>query len=283
MYGHDPHGRVNVAIYIGRRDFIVTLGGAATAWPLEGRTQQPVMPVIGYPNSRSRDSDAPYRAAFHRGLKEAGFVEPQNVTIEYRWAEYQYNRLPALAAELVGRKVNMIFATAIQAALPAKDASTIIPVVFAIGADPVKFGLVSSFNRPGGNITGVTWLGGPTLAAKRLGLLHELVPAATVIAVLVNPTNPTSDAEASELQRAAQVLGVRLHILNASTDGDLDLTFVNAVRQRAGALLVATDAFLYAQHDQLAALAARNAVPAIHQAREFATAGGLMSYGGEHY
>jgi len=173
----------------------------------------------------------------------------------------------------------MIFATAIQAALPAKNASTTIPVVFGIGSDPVKFGLVSSFNRPSTNITGVTWLGGPTLAAKRLGLLHELVPAATVIAVLVNPTNPTSDAEASELQRAAQVLGIRLHILNASTDREIDSAFVNVVRQRAGALLVATDAFLNSQHDQLAALATRNAVPAIHQTREFTAAGGLMSYG----
>jgi ABC-type uncharacterized transport system substrate-binding protein len=260
-----------------RREFISLLG-ATVAWPLAVRAQQQV-PVIGYLNSRAPDGDAPYTSTFRQGLKEAGFVENQNVTLDYRWADYQYNRLPGLAAELVTRKVSVIFATALQAALPAKDATATLPIVFAIGSDPVKFGLVSSFNRPGGNITGVSWLGGPTLAAKRLALLHELVPTAIVIAGLINPANPAADAEKRELERAARTMGLQLHIETASNDRDIEASFANLVQQRVGALLVATDAFLNAQYDQLAALAAHHALPAIHATREFATAGGLMSYG----
>jgi putative tryptophan/tyrosine transport system substrate-binding protein len=199
-----------------RREFITLLGGAAAAWPLAARAQQRAMPVIGYLNSRTADGDAPYRVAFHQGLKEAGFVEGQNVAIEYRWAEYQYDRLPELASELVRRKVGIIYATALQAAQPAKDATATIPTVFAVGSDPVKFGLVSSFNRPGGNITGVSWLGGPTLAAKRLELLHELVPTAIAIAVLVNPKGPATEAETKELKQAASALGLQLHVHNAN-------------------------------------------------------------------
>jgi len=262
-----------------RREFITLLGGAAAAWPLTARAQQAAKPVIGYLNSRTADGDAPYRVAFHQGLKEVGFVEGQNVAIDYRWAEYQYSRLPELAAELVRSKADIIFATAIQAALAAKDATATIPIVFAIGSDPVKFGLVSSFNLPGSNITGVSWLGGPTLAAKRLELLHELVPSATVMAVLVNPTNQASEAETKELKEAARALGLQLHVLNATIDRDIDSAFVSLVRQRIGALVVATDGLFVARYNQLAALAGRNAVPAIHQMREFAAAGGLMSYG----
>jgi putative ABC transport system substrate-binding protein len=265
-------------VNIGRRELIAALGSAAT-WPLTARAQQPTMPVIGYLNSRSRAGDASYSGAFHQGLKEAGFVEGQNVAVEYRWADYQYDRLPTLAAELVRHPVDIVFATAIQAALPAKAAIKTIPVVFAIGSDPVKFGLVLNFNRPGGNITGVSWLGGPTLAAKRLELLHEMVPTATMIGVLVNPSNQATEAETRELKEAARVLGLQLHILNASTERDLSSAFVSLGQQRAGALLVATDALLNSLYDQLAALAGRLAVPTIHQTREFAAAGGLMSYG----
>jgi putative ABC transport system substrate-binding protein len=267
-----------MAIYIRRRELLLALGGTAAA-PLTARAQKPKLPTIGYLNSRTADGDASYRVAFHQGLKAAGFVEGENVTIEYRWAEHQYNRLPELAAELVRHNASIIFATAIQAALPAKDATRTIPIVFAIGSDPVKFGLVSTFNRPGGNITGVSWLGGPTLAAKRLELLHELVPTATVMAVLINPTNPAAEAERKELKEAADALRLQLHFLNASTVRDIDSAFASLVKQRVGALLVTTDSLLITRYDQLAMLAGRNAVPAIHQAREFVAAGGLMSYG----
>jgi putative tryptophan/tyrosine transport system substrate-binding protein len=262
-----------------RRRHLITLLGGAAAWPLAVRAQQPAMPVIGYLSGRTADSDAPYRIAFHRGLKGIGFIEGQNVAIEYRWAEYQYNRLPELAAELVRRKTGIIFATPLQSGLAAKEATATIPIVFAVGSDPIKFGLVSSFNRPGGNITGVSWLGGPTLAAKRLELLHELVPTATVVAVLANPTSPNTEAETKELREAARAHGLQLQIFSATTDRDIDSAFASLVSQRVGALVVATDALLNAQYDQLAALTGRNAVPAIHQLREFATAGGLMSYG----
>jgi putative tryptophan/tyrosine transport system substrate-binding protein len=260
-----------------RREFISLIGGAA-AWPLAARAQQSAMPVIGYLNNGSRGGDTPYRAAFHQGLKEAGYVEGQNLAIEYRWAEFQYDRLPVLAADLVRHRVSAIFATTIMAALPAKAATATIPIVFAIGSDPIKFGLVSTFNRPGGNITGVSWLGGPTLAAKRLEILHELVPTATVIAMLVNPNNPAVEAETREVKEAARSLGLQVDVLNASTERDINSAFASLVKEQAGALLVATDLFLTDRCDQLVALAGRHALPAMYSHRECAVAGGLMSY-----
>jgi putative ABC transport system substrate-binding protein len=260
-----------------RREFITLLGGAAT-WPIAAHAQQGPMPVIGYLTGASSERD-PFRAAFHLGLKEAGYVERQNAIIEYRWAEYRYDRLPNLAADLVRRQVAVIFAAPITAALPAKAATATIPIVFAIGSDPVKFGLVASFNRPGGNITGVSWLGGPTLAAKRLELLHELVPTATVIALLVNPANQAAEAETRELKEAARALGLQTVVFSASTERDIDLAFASLVEQRAGALVVATDLFLTDRRNQLVGLSGRYKVPAIYPRREFFDAGGLMSYG----
>jgi putative tryptophan/tyrosine transport system substrate-binding protein len=262
-----------------RREFITLLGGAAVAWPIKAGAQHQKVPVIGYLNSRSRDGDAPFLAAFRQGLKEAGYVEAQNVAIEYRWADFQYDRLPTLADDLVMRQVAVIFASAIQAALPAKAATATIPIIFAIGSDPVEFGLVASFNRPAGNVTGVSWLGGPTLAAKRLELLHELIPTATDIAVLVNPTNQAAEAETGELKQAARLLRLQLNVLNASTDRDIDSAFTTLLKQRASALLVTSDVFLLDRRDQLVALSGRHAVPAIYQSREFPDVGGLMSYG----
>ena len=261
-----------------RREFLL-LGGAAAAWPMAARAQQPAMPVIGHLDARSRDSDAPFRAGFYQGLNEAGFVEGRNLSVEYRWGDFQYDRLPALAADLVRRQVAVIYATPLQAALPAKAATTVIPIVFAIGSDPVMFGLVSSFNRPGGNISGVSWLGGHTLQAKRLELLRELVPTASVIAVLVNPTNPGAEAETKELNEAARLLGIRLNIQTVSNGRDIDAAFESLVKQRADALLVTTDAVFFDRRAQLAVLTARHGMPAIYYIREFATAGGLMSYG----
>jgi putative ABC transport system substrate-binding protein len=261
-----------------RREFIALVGGAA-AWPVAARSQQPPMPVIGYLNQSSRDFDTPYRAAFHQGLKEAGYIEGRNLAIEYRWADFQYDRLPVLAADLVRHRVLAIFATTLMAALPAKAETATIPIVFAIGSDPVKFRLVHTFNRPGGNITGVSWLGGPTLAAKRLETLHELVPTATIIAMLVNPNNPAVEAETREVKEAARSLGFQVDVLNASTEPDINSAFVNLVKQRAGALLVATDMFFDNRRDQLVALSLRHALPAIYSRREFVDVGGLMSYG----
>jgi putative ABC transport system substrate-binding protein len=260
-----------------RRDFITLLGGAA-AWPIAARAQQPRSPVIGYLNTRSRDGDTPFRAAFLQGLKEAGYIEGTNVTVDYLWADFQYDRLPQLAADLVRRRVSVIFATPIQAALPAKAATAAIPIVFAIGSDPVDVGLVSSLSRPGSNITGVSWLGS-TLEAKRLEILRELVPTARVIAVLINPTNPVAEAEARELREAAELLGVQLMFLNTANERDIYAAFETIAKQQPDALLIAADAFLVDQRDQLALLTARHALPAIYFTREFASAGGLMSYG----
>jgi putative ABC transport system substrate-binding protein len=259
-----------------RRDFIAVAGGAA-AWPLAARAQQ-AMPVIGYLNARSRSGDTPFRLAFYQGLKEAGYIEGTNVTIDHRWADFQYDRLPQLAADLVRRQVSIIFATPIQAALPAKAATAVIPIVFAIGSDPVEVGLVSALNRPDRNITGVSWLGA-TLEAKRLELLRELVPAARVIAVLVNPANQAAEAEIKELKEAARLLGVQLAFLTTTNDRDIDVAFETIAKQRPDALAITADAFLIDRRDQLALLTARHAIPAVYFAREFASAGGLMSYG----
>jgi putative ABC transport system substrate-binding protein len=260
-----------------RREFITLVGGAA-AWPLTGRAQQAAMPAIGFLHAASASDWAPSVGGFLQGLKEIGYIEGQNVTIEYRWAEGHYDRLPNLAADLVRRQVTVIFASPIPAALPAKNATTTIPIVFAIGSDPVKFGLVASFNRPGPNITGVSWLGGPILTAKRLEILHELVPSTTTIAILQNPNNPAAEADTREVQAAAHTIGLQLHLLKAGTERDIDIAFKTLVERRIGALLVATDGFLLGRCNQLVALANRYAVPTMYSYRECAVAGGLMSY-----
>ena len=260
-----------------RRHAIKLLGGLAVSWPFAAQAQQPAMPVIGLLSPRGA-SDAPeLMAAFRQGLKDTGFVEGQNVGIEYR---YQNERLPALAADLIHRQVTMIAATAIPAALAAKAVTTTIPIVFETGVDPIQFGLVTSLNRPGGNVTGVTQTNAE-IAPKRLELLHEQVPAATVMALLVNPANAIlAETQSSEVQSAANTLGLELHILNASTERDFDAVFAKLVELRTGGLVIAGDPFFTARQEQLAALALRHGVPAVYQGREFAVAGGLMSYGG---
>ena len=260
-----------------RRDFITLLGGAAAAWPLAARAQQPGMPVIGYLNSRSRDTDAPFLAAFHRGLNETGYVEGQNVAIEYRWAEGRYDRLRVLATDLVDRRVTVMAATSTPAALAAKAVTSAIPIVFMAALDPGAAGLVVSLSRPGGNATGVSnYLS--DLGAKRLELLHEAVPKATVIGMLVNSNYPDAEVQRKDVAEAAHKLGRELHVVNASTEGDFNSAFANLVQLRAGALLVGTDTFFLSRRDQLVLLAARHAIPAMYFLREFALAGGLMSY-----
>ena len=262
-----------------RREFITLLGGAA-AWPLAARAQQRSMPVIGFLSPTSPNSRAELIAAFHQGLAEVGYVEGRNVAIEYRWAKDQNEQLPFMAADLAQRRVSVIVAIdGTAAALAAKAATSTIPIVFIVGADPVELGLVASLGRPGGNITGVGALAVGT-AAKRLQLLHELVPAAAGIAFLRNPTNPYFSAlETRELQAAATVLGVRLLLLNASSPHEIELAFANLVAQRAGGFLLGTDPFFMTARDQLVALANRHTVPAIYPFREDAAAGGLVSYG----
>jgi putative tryptophan/tyrosine transport system substrate-binding protein len=262
-----------------RRKFITLLGGAAAAWPLAVRAQQSALPVIGVLDGRSADESAHLAAAFRRGLNETGYVEGRNVAIEHHWAHGQYDRLPALAADLVRRQVTVIATSGNASALAAKTATATIPIVFLTGADPVQAGLVASLSRPGGNLTGVTSLG-VELGPKRLELLRELVPAATIIALLVNPANRSAEIQVRDMQAAARVLGRELHILHASTERDIDSAFATLVQLRAGALVIAPEAFFNSRSEQLAALTVRYAVPAIYTYREFAAAGGLMSYGG---
>src|SRR5437763_8670254 len=264
-----------------RRELIFLLGGAATAWPLAARGQQKAMPVIGYLHTGSPDSNSPLMAAFRQGLSETAYVEGQNLAIEYRWAEGSYDRLPAMAAELVGRKVDLIVAPgATPAALAAKNATSTIPIVFRTG-DPVADGLVASLARPDGNLTGVGILGGE-LTPKRLELLSELVPQAKVIALLVNPNNAGTERIKRiirDTEEAARAKGVQLPILKAGTESEIDAAFASLVQLHAGALLVAADPFLSSRREQLVALASRHAVPAIYAWREFVAAGGLISYG----
>jgi len=262
-----------------RREFITLLGGAAVAWPLAARAQQPAMPLVGFLNTASPEPFADFIAAFRKGLREAGYTEGQNVTIEYRWAEGQYERLPALAAELVRRRPAVLVATGGDPSiLAAKAATTTIPTVFATGSDPVALGYVASLSRPGGNLTGVTQLTS-LLGAKRIGLLLELVPIAQTIAVLFNPNYPVAPLHLKDAQEAAGRIGIRLIALNASTDSDFEPAFVSLVEQRGDALMVSADPFFNSRRNQLVALAARHRIPTIYEFREFAIAGGLMSYG----
>ena len=262
-----------------RREFISLLGGVAVAWPVAARAQQPVLPVIGFLSSTSSKGYTPYLAAFREGLREGGFIEGQNVTIEYRWADDHYERLPELAADLVTRRVALIAAAGgSPAALAAKSATTTIPIVFQIGVDPVKAGLVSSLNQPGGNITGFANLA-LEVGPKRLELLHRLVPNATNIAVLVNPARSNVEAEIKDMQSAANKLGLQLNVLYASTERDFDKVFATSVQLRAGGVVISGDPFFNTRSEELAAMAIHYMVPAIYQFHEFAAAGGLVSYG----
>jgi putative ABC transport system substrate-binding protein len=262
-----------------RREFITLLGGVA-AWPLAAQAQQAAMPVIGFLGSASQDPWAGRMRAFHQGLSETGYVVGQNVAIEYRWAEGQNDRLPQLAADLVRRQVTVIATPgSTPAALAAKAATTMIPIIFELASDPVALGLVTSLARPGGNITGVTSLNAE-VGPKRLELLHELVPTATIVGLLVNPTNPNlAEPITKNLGAAARSLGLEMHVLHASTDRDLDTVFATVVQLRAGGLVIGPDPFFSSRLGQLAALSVRHAVPTVYQTREFTAAGGLMSYG----
>jgi ABC-type uncharacterized transport system substrate-binding protein len=260
-----------------RRQFITLLGGAA-AWPLTARAQQAAVPVIGYISSLTQADSVHFDAAFRRGLSEMGYVEGQNVRIEYRWVTDRYSPLPAIATDLVQRQVAMIGAFGPPAVLAAKAATATIPIVFVTGADPIKFGFVASFNRPGGNITGI-WMVSTVLAQKRMQLIRELLPKAELIALLVNPTSPVAEPQTRDAQAAADALGLKLSVLSAVTENDFDQVFATVVQQRADALFISADPFLSSRRERLVALAARHAIPTLYEIREFAEAGGLMSYG----
>jgi ABC-type uncharacterized transport system substrate-binding protein len=262
-----------------RREFITLLGGVAVSWPLAAHAQQPAMPVLGFMAGSSPSALSQQVAAFREGLKEAGFIEGLNVAVEYRWAEGQYDRLPALASDLVHRQVAVIVASGPPiGVLAAKQASATIPIVFSVGTDPVEFGLVASLNRPGGNITGVYQFTAG-LEAKRLGLLHEMVPKATAIAALVNPNYAAAENQLRDLEVSATRLGVQLVVVRANAEDEFNAAFSTIVQQKAGALLVCASPFFNARRQQLVLLAARHAVPAMYEWRDFAAAGGLMSYG----
>src|SRR2546430_4676889 len=264
---------------IGRREFITLLGGAVMAWPLAARAQQPAMPIVGFVTGRSPEESARLGAAFRKGLNETGYIEGQNVMVEYHWLDGQYNRLPSLMTDLVGRRVAVIASLVKAAALAAKAATTTTPIVFLVGEDPVKLGLVASLARPGGNATGVN-IFFTELVAKRLGLLHDLAPKAVRVAVLVNPANTTSaEATLREIPEAARGLGLQTQVINASPSREIDAAFATLVRDRAEALFVAPDAFFVSRRVQLATLAARHAIPATYPSREVVEVGGLMSYG----
>jgi putative tryptophan/tyrosine transport system substrate-binding protein len=264
---------------IGRREFITLVGGAAAAWPFPARAQQPLMPVIGLLGTASAAEWTDLVAAFRQGLGQTGFFEGQNLRAEYLWADGQFDRLPALAAELVQHQVAVIVTTgSANSTRAARVATATIPIVFVIGTDPVKLGLVASFNRPGGNMTGVSWLAA-ALGAKQLELVTDLLPNATMIAMLVNPDNTVSESELKEVQEVSRARGREIFGLRASSEREIDAAFATLIRQRVGALLVSSDSLFFARRDQLVTLAARHAVPAIYPVREYAAAGGLMSYG----
>jgi putative ABC transport system substrate-binding protein len=261
-----------------RRQFLGILGGAAVGWPLTAQAQRPAMPVVGFLRSTSPDNSANLVAALRNGMNEVGYVEGQNVLIEYRWAEDQIDRLAALAADLVRRQVAVIIAAGFPAARACKAATATIPIVFSIGVDPVRYGFVASLNRPGGNFTGVVFINS-VLGAKRLELLRQLVPKATTIGVLMSPNDSDAEAEQGDVLAAAQAIGQRLIVLEVSSDRDIETAFATVVQRGVGALLVSTGAFMLSNREQVVALAARHALPAFYFLREFVTAGGLMSYG----
>jgi len=268
-----------MTVTIGRRELLVALGGAAVAWPLTAHAQQTAMPVIGFLNGASPGEWAHLVAAFRRGLNEIGYVEGQNVSIDYRWADGHYDRLPALAADLVRRQVAVIAASGGTAsALAAKAATTTTPIVSLGAGDPVSLGLVASLNRPGGNVTGVYQLSA-ALGAKRLGLAREMVATTATIGVLLNPTNPNADIQLKDLQEAARVVGQQLHVMNANNERDVETAFAALAQSRTGALLLGADPFFLGRRDKIVEFAARHAIPTIYEQREFSTAGGLMSYG----
>jgi putative ABC transport system substrate-binding protein len=261
-----------------RRTFITLLGGAAV-WPLAGRAQQAAMPVVGFLHSSSPGGYASRAAAFRQGVNEGGYIEGRNVTIEYRWAEGHNDRLPELAADVVRRKVTVIAATTTPAAFAAKAATATIPVVFVTAGDPVKLGLVASLNRPGGNLTGVT-TSNVEVAPKRLEALHEIIPTATTFALLINSSSPTlAESTTRDVRASARTLGVKLHVVSATTDNEIDDAFASLAKLRAGGLVIGSDTFFTSRSERLASLALRYALPVVYEWREFAVAGGLISYG----
>jgi len=261
-----------------RRDLVTLIGGVAATWPFAARGEQP-LPVVGFVNAASAKSYTRQLAAFLTGLSETGYIVGQNVAIEYRWADGQNDQMPAIVADLIRQKVSVIAATSTPAAIAAKRADTAIPIIFETGSDPIRLGLIPSLNRPGGNVTGVTNLNFE-IAPKRLQLLHELVPTASVIALLTNPANPAlAETATKEVQAAARALGLELHVLNASTDDEIDGGFAKLIEMRAGGLVIAPDTFFNSRIERLAALAFHHSVPTIYEWREFAVAGGLVSYG----
>ena len=264
---------------IRRREFITLLGGTAAAWPLAARAQQPAVPLVGFLGGETPELQSRDEQALRQGLSEQGYVEGPNFAFEFRWAEDQTDRLPGLAVDLVRRQVTVLVANGTPPALAAKAATSTIPILFNTGGDPVELGFVSSLNRPGGNLTGVTALN-VAIGPKRLELLHEIAPTAHVIALLANPINPNGDALAREVQTAARTLGLELHVLNASSEHDLDQAFATLSQLQAGGLVIATDGYFVSRPAQLGARVLRQRVPAIFVSREFAAAGGLMSYGG---
>src|SRR5215470_9561942 len=274
-----PQPEGHMASYIGRRKFLAALGGAVVAWPLAARAQQSNLPVVGFLHSGSPEGRAPRIAAFRRGLAEGGYIEGQNVTIEYRWAEEHYERLPALAADLVRRQVAVI-ATPLStpAALAAKAATNTVPIVFAVADDPVKLGLVTSLNRPGGKVTGINYFVA-ALGPKRLGLLHEALPQASLLAALRDPKNPVADSAGAELRAASASIGQTIEILDAKNSEEITAAFTELVRQKANGLIVIPGTFFTTRMIQIVTLATRHAIPAVFQSREWAEAGGLMSYG----
>ena len=267
-----------MTVIIRRRELLAVLGGAAVAWPRAARAQQLAMPVVGFLGTTTPDDYASRVTAFHEGLKEAGYIEGQNVAMEYRWPEGRYDRLPMLAADLVRRQVAVIAAGGPSAARAAKAATSTVPIVFTSGDDPVEAGLVRSLNRPGGNITGVH-LFLTELNAKKLGLMRDLLPHLQAMAALLNPTSQNADPQSKELQAAGSALGLHIDIFNASSESEIDAAFIAIAQQRLGALVVGNDPFFLGRREQLVALAARHAIPVVYDVREFADAGGLMTYG----